>query len=342
MEEREARIQVVSAGKELLRAGLVARTWGNVSARLDEERFLITPSGLDYLQTTEDDLAAYNRVTQEWTGPYKPSSEKGVHTTAYEIFPEANFVIHTHQTYATAVGIVGLDSLVITREEKELLGGVAEASYGLPGTKKLKNAVRKAMETGAHTILMKHHGAIVVGTSKDETFKRIKLLEKICKKCCLGVEKVNTEDGDVKRAEILNALQDKYQHVAWETSDATVCFSNLGEPLFAEMDDMAQMIGKKIPVYDGIISEENTASSPRIAEQMLPKLMKFLDKYNAVLVPGLGAIVMGADEGDMEALKILVNKSCVSALNTKTRGLKKRLGAFDVMLMHFIYKKKYS
>ena len=40
--EQAAREAVIAAGKKLLASGLIARTWGNVSARLSEEDFLIT------------------------------------------------------------------------------------------------------------------------------------------------------------------------------------------------------------------------------------------------------------------------------------------------------------
>ena len=52
-----ARELICGTGRELLNTGLVARTWGNVSCRLDEKHFLITPSGLDYLKTTPEDIA---------------------------------------------------------------------------------------------------------------------------------------------------------------------------------------------------------------------------------------------------------------------------------------------
>ena len=50
VEESIARALICDTGRELLKTGLVARTWGNVSCRLDEKHFLITPSGLDYLK----------------------------------------------------------------------------------------------------------------------------------------------------------------------------------------------------------------------------------------------------------------------------------------------------
>ena len=40
------------------------------------------------------------------SGEIKPSSERGVHALVYRQRPEANFVIHTHQTQASAVSVV--------------------------------------------------------------------------------------------------------------------------------------------------------------------------------------------------------------------------------------------
>ena len=141
MTEEVLRKEITETGRALLRDGLVARTWGNVSARVDAEHFLITPSGLDYMQTREEDLALYHPADKSWTGPHKPSSEKGIHAAAYDLFPEVTFVIHTHQTYASAFGVWGFELLKMTPIEREQLGGVALAEYGLPGTKKLKKNV---------------------------------------------------------------------------------------------------------------------------------------------------------------------------------------------------------
>ena len=47
-EIQEAKELVVKAGKELIEKGLIARTWGNVSARISDTQFVITPSGRAY------------------------------------------------------------------------------------------------------------------------------------------------------------------------------------------------------------------------------------------------------------------------------------------------------
>ena len=55
-EETEARRLVIEAGLRLVREGLIARTWGNISARISENEFVITPSGRAYETMRPDDL----------------------------------------------------------------------------------------------------------------------------------------------------------------------------------------------------------------------------------------------------------------------------------------------
>lgn len=76
MNEREMRDLIVLTGKELLKTKLVARTWGNISCRFDENNCLITPSGLDYTQTKPEDIVRLDIITGEWSGIRRPSGEK--------------------------------------------------------------------------------------------------------------------------------------------------------------------------------------------------------------------------------------------------------------------------
>ena len=298
MNERELRETVAGTGRLLLKKELVARTWGNFSARAGGTRFLITPSGLGYEAMTADDIVLYDGETGKWEGTRKPSSEKGIHRAAYAIFPEADFVIHTHQIYASALGLTGPESMNVTEEERKELGGVAWAAYGLPGTKKLCENVEAAMKSGAETVLMVHHGALICGKDREEAIRRAELLEAIAKRSLKGLP-----DGEEPER-------------AW---------ADLGIPLYAELDDMAQMIGRRIP----FAPDEETAE-------------KLLERTNAVFVRGKGCLVRGEDADDTEALKILARKAAVAALHTRASGTGARLGPFDTALMRYVYKSKYS
>ena len=180
---QEAKELVVEAGKKLLETGLIARTWGNVSARISDTQFVITPSGRAYETLTPDDIVVVNIEDCSYEGDIKPSSEKGVHADAYRLRPEENFVIHTHQIKASVVGATGLNIESIPEKYAALFGDcVPVADYGMPSTSTLRNAVAKAYADypKSKAILMKQHGAVVTGRSFEEAFEVVSELENLC------------------------------------------------------------------------------------------------------------------------------------------------------------------
>lgn len=181
MTEQDAKERVIKAGKKLVESGLIARTWGNVSCRVDESQFVITPSGRDYLSLTPDEIVTVSIADCSYTGNVKPSSEKGVHADVYKNKPDINFVIHTHQENASVSSALGLDAIK-TGARYPLLGDeIICASYGLPGTKKLRKGVSEALkQSKGNAIIMKHHGAVCFGKDDEEAFHAASDLEVAC------------------------------------------------------------------------------------------------------------------------------------------------------------------
>ena len=322
MDKKLAIEQVAETGRLLLERALVARTWGNFSARLDSDSFCITPSGLGYEHMTAEDIVRCRISDDTHEGTRKPSSEKGIHAAAYRLFPDTGFVIHTHQTYATALSLSGPEQLPITAEETERLGGIAWADYGLPGTKKLRNAVSAALEQGAHTVLMAHHGALICGRDRADTMERATLLEKICRRSCRGQE---TDFDSGKCAVSPEYFRKVYPTADIENSAPVRACAALKLPLPAQLDDMAQMMGYSIPVA------ENEKDA-----------LKLLQKHSSVLLPGTGAVVRGDDEADSEALLLLTRKAAVAALHCRAIGKPNRLSRTDCLIMRTFYLVKYS
>lgn len=177
----EIKESVVQAGRKLVETGLIARTWGNVSCRIDESRFAITPSGRDYLSLTPDDIVEVQISDCSYSSPIKPSSEKGIHAEVYKLHPEINFVIHTHQDNASIVSTLGLNSIKIAGGSSLLGSEVICASYGLPGTKKLRRGVADALaRSNGNAVIMKNHGALCFGKDREEAFKAAMDLENAC------------------------------------------------------------------------------------------------------------------------------------------------------------------
>lgn len=182
IDKAEARETVIRAGKKLLDTGLIARTWGNVSCRINEAQFVITPSGRPYETLAPGEIVPVNIRDCTYEGDVEPSSEKGVHAEVYRQRPDINFIIHTHQPYASAVSPLKTDIHVEDPSARTLIGGkVISISYGLPGSKKLRRNVASAISrSGGRAYLMVSHGALCLGRDSDEAFRVAASLEHAC------------------------------------------------------------------------------------------------------------------------------------------------------------------
>ena len=195
MELLKAKEIVVEAGKKLVSTGLIARTWGNVSCRVDDDSFVITPSGRAYETLTPDDIVLVKMADLSYEGEIKPSSEKGIHAQCYLLRPECNFVIHTHQVNASIVSALGCDINDVPAESAAIIGdNIPVASYGLPGTGKLRKGVVNAlMRSASKAVIMKHHGAVCLGKDYDEAFRIASELETVCLRHLYGKYSSMTE-----------------------------------------------------------------------------------------------------------------------------------------------------
>jgi L-fuculose-phosphate aldolase len=228
MDILEAKKIVVEAGKQLVSTGLIARTWGNVSCRIDDKQFVITPSGKAYESLTPDDIVLVNMEDLSYDGDIKPSSEKGIHAQCYLHRPEIGFVIHTHQANASIVSALGCDLNGIEGYSKDIIGDhIAVSAYGLPGTGKLRQGVIDTLErSDSKAIFLKSHGAVCLGTDYDDAFKVANEVEAVCEKYVL--DKYNEVTGKVAQS-----FGDVFNYVA-------------------DLKKRAEMPAAKITAYDSI------------------------------------------------------------------------------------------
>ena len=181
--QQEAKSLVIEAGLKLVREGLIVRTWGNISARISDEQFVITPSGKGYENLTPDDIVTVSIKKCEYEGDIKPSSECGIHADVYATRPDVNFVVHTHQTYASVVSILGKD-IELTEEEKQFLGDrIPCAAYGMSSSATLRRKVKKALKAsqGCSSMLLRNHGVLCMGSDFDNAFEISSIMEQVCK-----------------------------------------------------------------------------------------------------------------------------------------------------------------
>jgi L-fuculose-phosphate aldolase len=175
------RQQIIEGGMRLVKEGLVARTWGNLSIRVDETHMLITPSGRSYKDLTPEDIVLVNYHTSKHEGTIKPSSEKELHCEIYRTRKKIHAVIHTHQMNASTVAAAHREVPPILDDMAQIIGpSVRVADYALPSTKKITKKTVRALK-GRNAALMANHGAVCVGRDLEEAFVVCQVLEKACK-----------------------------------------------------------------------------------------------------------------------------------------------------------------
>lgn len=181
MDIQEAKINVCEAGKLLLKEGLVARTWGNVSIKVSNTQMVITPSGRKYDELTPEEMVLVDIYTLKYEGKLKPSSELKLHCEVYKTRPHINAVIHTHQMFASIVAAAQKDVEVLDEEHQHILGAkiIKAAPYALPNTKKITVETARAIEQ-SNAALMSNHGVVCIGKDLEDTFEVARTLEKAC------------------------------------------------------------------------------------------------------------------------------------------------------------------
>lgn len=323
MEEEKARQLVADTGRILLKKGLVARTWGNISCRVSEDTFAISPSGLDYETMQAADVPLYHTADGTWEGTRKPSSEKKIHAAAYALYPDVQVVIHTHQDYATAMSLTGAGDLRFTPEEKKLLGRIPTAAYGLPGTDKLKNNVEAALKRGARIVLMAHHGALILGTDLEDALQKAQVLEQVCRRRIEAVLKAQRyEPVSGKLRFDVNVLGP----YALLVKDDNILYAAQQGGFHSQLDDIAQMLGERLGC----------------AENRHRSVSAALRHTDAVLVEGVGCVINAKTADDAQALELLIAKACLAKRYTDAMYVRNDLSGFDCRLMETVFKLKYA
>lgn len=90
--------EVIRYGQLLVEHRLIQATWGNVSARVDDDHFLISPSGVDYARVQPEEVALVSISDGRYEKGLHPSSERRMHQAIYRERPDIRAIIHTHSS----------------------------------------------------------------------------------------------------------------------------------------------------------------------------------------------------------------------------------------------------
>jgi L-ribulose-5-phosphate 4-epimerase len=345
----EERRRLIAVARSLRARGLVARTWGNLSVRIDGGRILITPSGRTYETMGAEDLAIVSLAGGRWEGPFKPSSERELHARIYRRRPEIGAVIHTHQPAASSLAAARKGFTPASPTDRELLGGTVPCvRYALPTTRRLAGFVEGAVAgSSSRALLLSNHGALCLGSTIEEALQVSVALEEIADKEIVshfrnGATREEllehyapaSSTAEVDAATEMNLLEELRAHHPGKSfmvhKGAYLCAAaRAGQTIFPMVDDQAQLIGPTLPV---VYLTKPSASV---------KVRRILEHRNAVLVPGLGGVCRGDDASEVEAAAMVAEKGCRVVIESSYLGGGHRISRPETYLMRFIFLAKY-
>ena len=178
--ESKLREQICFAGASLFNRGLTHGSTGNISMRLDDGGWLMTPTGSS-LGTLDPARLSRLDSTGRLVSGDAPTKEAFLHTTMYAERPTAGAVVHLHSTHSVAVSCLdGIDHAnclpPITAYYVMRVGALPLVPYFPPGDENLAEAVGK-LAGRHHAVLLANHGPVVAGSGLSAAMDAIEELE---------------------------------------------------------------------------------------------------------------------------------------------------------------------
>ncbi len=181
--ETELRQRIVEIGRLMHQKNFIAAGDGNISARLDRERLLVTPSGLSKGFMDPEQLIVVNLNGEKIARGFgqardlKPSSEIRLHLECYRQRADVNAVIHAHPPMAIACTLAGISlAQCVMPEVVYDLGSIPTAPYATPTSAEGPLAVRELIQH-YDALMLDRHGSVTVGKDLWEAYLRLERVE---------------------------------------------------------------------------------------------------------------------------------------------------------------------
>ena len=184
MSEAKLREAICRFGRSMFDRGLTAGSSGNLSARLPDGGWLMTPTGTSLGDLDPARLSLLDAHGRLISGD-KPTKESFLHIGMYRQRKDAGAVVHLHSTHSVAVSVladVDPQDVIppITAYYVMKIGQLPLVPYYPPGDESLAGAV-EALAGKYHAVLLANHGPVVAGTSLENAVYAIEELEETAK-----------------------------------------------------------------------------------------------------------------------------------------------------------------
>lgn len=174
---KNERKEVAMFMRRLYRQGLTTTSGGNISLRISDELFVITPSATDKGRMKWREVGIMTIQGKNLTPELKPSIEHEMHLSIYRKKQEVSAIVHAHPLFASAYTAMRCKiNTNLTAEAKAICGDPGFVEYALMGTSKLASLVAESIVTN-DILLLENHGILTTGSSLLQAFDKLEVLE---------------------------------------------------------------------------------------------------------------------------------------------------------------------
>ncbi|MFG1607234.1 class II aldolase/adducin family protein [Actinoplanes sp. NPDC049265] len=191
----DLRDQLAHVGYDVVQAGLVCGSGGNLSARIPgEDACWVTVSGawLERLSRStftavrisdgEPATAGLTSGHSETPVPrgrsaLEPTSELALHLALYRTREDVNAIVHLHPQTALLLDALGEHIRIVTTDHAFYLRRVSTVAFRLPGTTELAALTAAMAADGTDCLVLSQHGSVVMAESVELAHKRARNLE---------------------------------------------------------------------------------------------------------------------------------------------------------------------
>jgi L-fuculose-phosphate aldolase len=168
------RAELVAVGAMLSRRQLIRGREGNLSCRLDDRTFLLTPRGADKGRLLSTDLVCC-RLDEPL--PARASTEAPTHLAVYRRCPEVRAIVHAHPPALLALAARGRRPDPELLEEGKVLVPRLELLLPMPpGSGRLAEACAAALAR-VPVAVVRGHGVFCTGDDVWQALERVQVVE---------------------------------------------------------------------------------------------------------------------------------------------------------------------
>jgi ribulose-5-phosphate 4-epimerase/fuculose-1-phosphate aldolase len=172
------RRQLARIGREVVRAGLVVGSGGNLSARKPgSDQFWVTAAGTWLDRLTRSSFVRVSVADGAYDRSARPTTELALHLETYRARHDVNAVIHLHPQTVILLDALGERIRLVTTDHAVYVRRVARVGFHPPGSSALAEAAGRAVVDGTNCVILAHHGCSVLADSPEMAHRRVANLE---------------------------------------------------------------------------------------------------------------------------------------------------------------------